>query len=69
MQMSEKNATIIEWAGCVIVVSAMLISRFLISIPETAMIIIASLSLVMMSAGMISLKLIQARKEKALMKK
>ena len=67
--MSEKNATIIEWAGCAIVVSAMLISRFLISIPETAMIIIASISLVMMSAGMISLKLIQARKEKALMKK
>ncbi len=67
--MSEKNATIIEWAGCAIVVSAMLISRFLISIPETAMIIIASISLVMMSAGMISLKLIQVRKEKALMKK
>lgn len=64
MQMSQKNASIIEWAGCLLVVSAMLISRFLVSIPESAMIAIASVSFVMIASGMISLKLIEAQNEK-----
>lgn len=67
--MSKKNASKIQWTGCLIVVVSMLLSHYLIAIPETAMIVIASVSFVMMAAGMISLKIIAAKEEKAAMRK
>lgn len=67
--MSKKNASKIHWTGCLIIVVSMVLSRYLIAIPEIAMIVVASVSFVMMAAGMISLKIIAAKEEKAALRK
>ena len=67
--MSKKNASRIQWAGCLIIVVSMLLSHYLIKISETVMIVIASVSFVMIAAGMIRLKIIAAREEKTALKK
>ncbi len=67
--MSKKNASKIQWTGCLIIVVSMVLSRYLIAIPEIAMIVVALVSFVMMATGMISLKIIAAKEEKAALRK
>ena len=49
--MTKKTAETLQWIGCILIVSAMLVSHLLIAIPEPVMLGIAIVSCAFMAIG------------------
>lgn len=61
--MTKKTAETLQWIGCILIVSAMLVSHFLIAVPEPVMLGIAIVSCVFMAIGIGRLRILEAKEE------
>lgn len=61
--MTKKTAETLQWIGCILIVSAMLVSRLLIAIPEPVMLGIAIVSCAFMAIGIGRLRILEAKEE------
>lgn len=61
--MKKKTAETLQWAGCILIVSAMLFSHLLVAIPEPVMLGIAIVSCVFMVIGIGRLRILEAKEE------
>lgn len=61
--MTKKTAETLQWIGCILIVSAMLVSHFLIVIPKSAMLGIAIVSCILMIIGIGRLRILEAKEE------
>ena len=61
--MTKKTAETLQWIGCILIVSAMLVSHLLIAIPKPVMLGIAMISCAFMIIGIGKLRILEAKEE------